>query len=214
MKKVLLIVTLISSLSANFLYSQKATGIETKIFGGPELTYLTNGDNSKGQGMGLGFNGGVEFDFNRNKPSYFLTGLNLSITNINRWLDSTPLKSLMQTDVVYGFEVPVGIGFNLSKTRYKKFYTNWSIVNNFAINSSHKPFTIKNALEIQEKVYTNHFGFYTPGIKAELGHNFNIGDGKFCSISLTGKYMMWNWNKTKSDQLRTLGIGLNIGVIL
>jgi hypothetical protein len=212
MKKLILITAFISILHSTDVFGQKTKGIDTKIFGGPELTYMLAGDNSNSRGVGIGFIGGAQFDINFNKPIFIVLGVNASVVNLNRWLVNSTTASLKKYDLINSIEFPVGLGFNLSTKKYKKIYVNMTLVNNINLYSSHQGYSKIVGLEVQDRPNENYVGLYTPGAKGELGHNFDLGNNRYCSVGFFAKYMMWNFNKTNSEQYQTLSSGITIGV--
>jgi hypothetical protein len=211
MKKSLFVLLFVFSILSTQLNAQ-IKGNDYKIILAPELTHMLNGDNSKSRGVGMGFTGGLQVDFNFYKPTYLVAGINFTRVSFTRWKVDKG-AAYKAVDDMNCIEIPMGIGFNISRKKFKQLYTNFTFIHNFTLDT--KTETTKPEIRGFNLSYApNGAGFYTPGLKGEFGFTGGTPKKNQYTIGLSAKSLMWNWNKTNTDQFNTFSLALVLGVII
>lgn len=184
-----------------------------RVFAGPEMAFLLNGDNSVMKGGKLSINAGVELNKTFTKKTYGIFGLDVFSGGVERWINNDPLvKSKSSYDQYTTLEIPLGLGFNLGKNAPKGFYTNVTLVNSLTLNSLSNYTTVPlGTLEVQSNVENNTLDFYNLGGKVELGLKTKIEGNNYSSFSISAKSMFLNRFSSNSNQYTTLNIAANLG---
>jgi hypothetical protein len=187
-----------------------------RIFGGPEVGLITNLDDANLNKVRLGTTAGVEFLHTYVRKKYVFIGLNYSHSSLYRSQESTSLTENRQglTTTTSSIEVPVGLGFNITKKFPEGMFWNIAMVNNFAI-SSKSYITTKNLdLEVNSRTLENPIAFYNLGAKTEVGWRFVLKKRGMCAASLGVKPMFWNIIEGKGTKTTSWSTYLTIGYVL
>jgi hypothetical protein len=139
------------------LSSEVPTDLKTlnfRIFAGPEMTFLLNGDNSVMKGGKIGANAGIELNKSFSNKVYGVIGANIASGGFERWINNDPtVKSKTSYDQYTNVEIPLGLGFNFGKNAPKGLFAQATVINSITARSVSN-FTIVplTSLEVQSNV--------------------------------------------------------------
>lgn len=187
---------------------------DTRIFAGPEFCLSTNFPKSEIGDARVGFTGGAELIINMNSKRYYIAGLNYTNYSIYRDL---PILSPNQADksVTFrnnSFELPLGIGLNLSKTRPQGLYTHLCLVNNFSFGSKSVILYDEQGVEASRILSNSPIGFYNLGAKIEAGYKTPFSGNTMCTYGIYLKPMFWNLTSS-NPKYTTWSTGFIFGFI-
>ena len=176
-----------------------------RIFAGPEMAFLAEGDQSVMKGGMLGVNAGIDINKRFNKTTYGIVGVNLVSGGFERWVNDNTSKTKSSYDKYTTIEIPLGIGFDFGKNPPLGFFTNVSFINSFTTTSSSEfssvPFT---SFEVSTNVKNNTLDFYNFGAKVEFGVKCKVEKNNYSSFSLSFKPMFLNRLSTNTSQYTSL----------
>jgi hypothetical protein len=182
--------------------------LNIRIYGGPTMDFLYEGEYSVMKGGKLGMNAGIELNKSLSKRAYGILGLGIASGGFERWINNDPtVKSKSSFDQVLAIEVPIGLGFNLGKEAPKGFYTNFSLLNSITLKSESN-FTVVpfGSLEASSNQVDKTFDTYNLGARAEFGYKTKFEGNSYASFSLAPRAMFYNRFSTNTNQFTGLSI--------
>ena len=182
--------------------------LNMRVYGGPAMDFLTEGDNSVMKGGRFSMNAGFELNKSMGKKSYGILGLGITSGGFERWINNDPtVKSKASFDQLTSLEVPIGIGFNLGKDAPKGFYTNFTLINSITLRSESN-FTIVpfGSFEASSNQINNTYDLFNMGGRAEFGVKTKFEGNSYASFSLAPRVMFFNRFSTNSNQFTGLSI--------
>lgn len=194
MKKQILSVLLLIAISFGANSQRK---VNYRIFAGPDFCFYTNVKNFSLSDGTVGFTGGAEAMININPKMYFLTGLNYGNYKQYNTIDSVSptISDRAVSYKAHSIELPLGLGFNLSKNRPEGLFLNLALINNFTVNSS----TLLVTKEVgfgentSKNIDNSPMGFYNLGGKVEAGYRLELIDNSMTAFSIGVRPMFWNF---------------------
>ncbi len=189
-----------------------AKKVDWRIYGGPEATHMISGDNSDSRGVGLGFSGGMDANINLNPKSYFILGAIFGSYSMPRWIESPINNEHKSQENIMSIEVPIGFGFNLSKSKPEGTFLNISLINNFTFASSSDIVSRELGVDIIRSLNNDPIGIYNLGAKAEFGYKTELKNRLMCFFSIGGKPLMLNLTGNGNKYI-SLGMFTNVGLV-
>lgn len=182
--------------------------LNMRIYGGPAMDFLTEGEHSVMKGGRFSMSGGFELNKTMGKKSYGILGLGITSGGHERWINNDPtVKSKSSFDQLTALEVPIGIGFNLCKDAPKGFYTNFTLINSITLRSESN-FTVVpfGSFEASSNQVNNTYDVFNMGGKAEFGVKTKFEGNSYASFSLAPRVMFYNRFSTNSNQYTGLSL--------
>lgn len=182
-----------------------------RLYAGPEMIFLLNGDASTMKGGRLGLSAGIELNKSLTKKSYFLTGLNFNSGGYERWENDVNTPTNYVIEKLTTLELPLGIGFNLGKHVPKGFFTNLMLIPSYSLFSRSESVLGTGLLEVHQNkdfAIANRLNF---GGKLEFGIKTLVEKNNYASFSISAKSMFINRFSQNSGQYTTLNIAALMG---
>lgn len=183
--------------------------LNMRIYGGPEMAFCFDGDNSVMKGGRLGMNGGFELNKSFGKRSYGILGLGVMSGGYERWVNNDPtVVSKTAFDQLTTLELPIGLGFNLGKNAPKGFFVNLSLINSVMLRSETNYTVIPfGTLEASSNQVNNTYDNFNLGAKLEFGTKAHFEGNSYAGFSLFVKPMFYNRFSTNTNQYTGLHLG-------
>lgn len=182
--------------------------LNARIYGGPTMDFLYEGEFSAMKGGRLGMNAGIELNKSFTKRAYGILGLGIASGGFERWVNNDPtVKSKTSFDQITALEVPIGIGFNLGKEAPRGFYTNISVINSITLKSESN-FTIVpfGSFEASSNQVDKTFDNFNMGARVEFGFKTKFEGNSYASFSLAPRAMFYNRFSTNTNQFTGLSL--------
>ena len=188
--------------------SSVAKKLNMRVYGGPAMDFLYEGEYSVMKGGRFSMNAGFELNKNLGKRSYGILGIGIVSGGFERWINNDPkAKSKSSFDQVTALEVPIGLGFNLGKDVPKGFYTNFTLINSITLRSESN-FTIVpfGTFEASSNQVNNTIDNFNLGGRAEFGIKTKFEGNSYVAFSLAPRVMFYNRFSTNTNQFTGLSI--------
>jgi hypothetical protein len=181
-----------------------------RIYGGPSLDFMVNGDYSTMKGGRFGMNGGLEVNkaFGKKRRAYATLGLGVASSGIERWINGDPtVKSKSAFDQFSAIDIPVGIGFNFGKQAPRGAYLNLGLINSITLKSETNYLIVPvGSFEATANVVDNTLDRYNLGARIELGYKAKFDGNSYASFSLAPRMMFYNRFSTNTNQYTGLNL--------
>ena len=188
--------------------SSVAKKLNMRVYGGPAMDFLYEGEYSVMKGGRFSMNDGFELNKNLGKRSYGILGIGIVSGGFERWINNDPkAKSKSSFDQVTALEVPIGLGFNLGKDVPKGFYTNFTLINSITLRSESN-FTIVpfGTFEASSNQVNNTIDNFNLGGRAEFGIKTKFEGNSYVAFSLAPRVMFYNRFSTNTNQFTGLSL--------
>ena len=188
--------------------SSVAKKLNMRVYGGPAMDFLYEGEYSVMKGGRFSMNAGFELNKNLGKRSYGILGIGIVSGGFERWINNDPkAKSKSSFDQVTALEVPIGLGFNLGKDVPKGFYTNFTLINSITLRSESN-FTIVpfGTFEASSNQVNNTIDNFNLGGRAEFGIKTKFEGNSYVAFSLAPRVMFYNRFSTNTNQFTGLSL--------
>lgn len=168
--------------------------LNMRIYGGPSMDFMYEGEHSVMKGGRFGMNGGFEVNKTFSKRAYGIIGIGITSGGFERWINDDPsVKSKTSFDQITALEVPIGLGFNLGKESPRGFFTNFTLINSVTLRSESN-FTIVpfGSFAASSNQVNNTFDNFNLGARAEFGIKTKFEGNSYAAFSLAPRAMFYN----------------------
>ncbi|MBL7788534.1 MAG: hypothetical protein JNL75_01720 [Chitinophagales bacterium] len=182
--------------------------LNMRIYGGPSMDFMYEGEHSVMKGGRFGMNGGFEVNKTFSKRAYGIIGIGITSGGFERWINDDPsVKSKTSFDQITALEVPIGLGFNLGKESPRGFFTNFTLINSVTLRSESN-FTIVpfGSFAASSNQVNNTFDNFNLGARAEFGIKTKFEGNSYAAFSLAPRAMFYNRFSTNTKQFTGLSI--------
>lgn len=182
--------------------------LNMRIYGGPSMDFMYEGEHSVMKGGRFGMNGGFEVNKNLTKRMYGILGVGITSGGFERWINNDPsVKSKTSFDQITALEVPIGFGFNLGKESPRGFFTNFTLINSVTLRSESN-FTIVpfGSFAASSNQVNNTYDNFNLGARAEFGIKTKFEGNSYAAFSLAPRVMFYNRFSTNTNQFTGLSL--------
>jgi len=186
--------------------------ISMRIYGGPSLDYMLEGEGSVMKGGRFSANAGFEVNKNFSKRMYGILGVGITSGGYERWIKDPTTLSKSAYHQLTALEIPIGLGMNFGENIPKGFFVNFSVINSIALRSVSNITTIPfGSFEASTNKTNDNFDRYNVGGKLEFGVKAKFQGNSYASFSLAPKVMLYNRFSTNTNQFTGLSIAALMG---
>lgn len=181
--------------------------LSMRIYGGPSLDFMLEGENSTMKGGRFGANAGFELNKKFTKKVYGIVGVGITSGGYERWVNDVTVRSKSSYDQITALEIPLGLGINFGKDVPKGLFMNFSLVNSLTLRTISNYTTVTfGSFEASTNKKDDNFDRYNLGGKLEFGVKAKFQGNSYASFSLAPKAMLYNRFSTNTNQFTGLSI--------